>query len=85
MATPQEGLQCQLTWIRGSSQRLSDHPKSMHRLVQGQEHIYHRGLPHLASAGEDVSNHAERGCHIKSEAEGGIKNMRGDGEQHFRC
>jgi hypothetical protein len=35
MATPKEDQQYQLTWMPGSSPRLSHQPKSIHRLVRG--------------------------------------------------
>jgi hypothetical protein len=54
-----EDQQCQLTWTPGSSQRLSHQLKSIHGLVQGPWHICSRGLPCLASVGEDAPNSVE--------------------------
>ena len=62
MTTPQEDQQCQLTQTLGSSQRLSHQPKSIHRLVHGPWCIWGRGLPCLASVGENVSNSVETWC-----------------------
>jgi hypothetical protein len=50
-ATPQEDQQCQPTRTHESSQRLSHQPKSIHRLVQGHQHICSRRLPCLSSVG----------------------------------
>ena len=58
MATPQEYQWCQLTSTPGSSQGLSHKPKSILRLVWGSWHICSKGLPYLASVGEDAPNPA---------------------------
>jgi hypothetical protein len=42
-----------------NSQRLSYKPKSMHGLVLEPQYIFSRGLPCLASKGEDVPNPIE--------------------------
>ena len=59
IGTPQEDQQCQLTWTPGSCQRLSHQLKSEHGLDAGPWHIYSRGLPCLASVGEETPNPAE--------------------------
>jgi hypothetical protein len=41
------------------SQTISHQPGSMYELIQGPQHIYSRGLPGLASVGEDVPNSRE--------------------------
>ena len=59
MATTQEEQQCQLTWTPGSSQRLCHQPKSIHVLVPWPLAYMSRGLPCLASMGEDAANAGE--------------------------
>jgi len=60
MATPYEDQQCQLSWNPGSSQRLSQQPKSIHGLIQGhQQYVPKDWLPCLSSLEEDVSNPIE--------------------------
>jgi hypothetical protein len=58
-SNPIEKNRGQLAWTPGISQRLSHHPKSIHRLVQGPWHICSRGLPCLASVEEDAPNPVE--------------------------
>jgi hypothetical protein len=59
MAIPQEDEQGQLTWTPGSSQRLRNQPKSIHWPVQSPWHLRNRGLPCLASVGQDAPNPVE--------------------------
>jgi hypothetical protein len=68
MATPEEEQQCHLTWTPGSSQRLSHQPKNIHGLVHGAQHLCNRGVPCLASVGEDVLNHVDTDASGKRDA-----------------
>jgi hypothetical protein len=79
METPQEDQEWQLTWIPGSSQRLSHQPKSIPGLVWGSWHICSRGLPCLASGWKDVSNPIEIWCPM----ERGWQRFRGTWSQRW--
>ena len=58
-ATPQEEQQCQLTQNHQSSYRLSQKTSSILGLVHDPKNMCSRGLPCMASVGEDVLNPVE--------------------------
>jgi hypothetical protein len=54
IATLYEKQQCQLTQSPQCPQRLSQKPRSVHALVHSPWHTCSRGLPCMASVGEDA-------------------------------